>query len=108
MAKFPTGVHYTTRRGTASTILESNDDAQKTTNEDQTYYWRSENLEKRSEAPLQMAKLVECENVEEAMKSWDAEAVAEFVQLLDLKIVPFDVTDPLRPGLHLWQRVEDL
>lgn len=55
-----------------------------------------------------MAKLVECENVEEAMKNWDAEAVAKFVQLLDLKIVPFDATDPLRPGLHLWQRVEDL
>lgn len=101
-------MHYATSKGTASTILQPNDEAKETTNEDQTYYWRSKGFESTPEVPLQMAKLVECRNVEEAMKNWNAEAVAKFVELLDLKIIPFDATDPMRPGLHLWQRLEDL
>jgi len=64
--------------------------------------------ERASRDRYQATTLTQCVSVEEAIREWNAEAIEKFVDCLELEVVPFEENDPLRPGLHLRQRVADI
>lgn len=64
-----------------------------------------EMAQRRREHGGGLGRLLQCADLEEAIRDWDAEAIRNFVKMLELTVVPFDTGDPLKPGIHIWQRV---
>lgn len=72
--------------------------------EEATYMPCVGSVESREE-PRGMGRLLQGVGVEEAVRGWDGESVRVFVEVLGLRVVPFDEGDSMKPGLHVWQRI---
>ncbi|CAK3869145.1 Hypothetical predicted protein [Lecanosticta acicola] len=108
LTNFPTGIHYTGSKGSSVTILC---DQETTTNGAKICYTPSDGLtsqERQERDSLQMGVVMQLEGVLEAMQGWDAQAVERFVRVLRLRVVPFDEGQVLKPGVFVWERVNDL
>ena len=53
----------------------------------------------------EICRMLECTSVEEAVKSWDSEAIKQYVELMDLEVVPIRSEDPFKPHMHVSQKI---
>lgn len=52
-----------------------------------------------------VSRLVLCDDVEKSIRNWNPEPIKEMIATFNLRVVPFDEGDPLRPGLHIRQNI---
>ncbi|UJO24785.1 uncharacterized protein CLAFUR5_13802 [Fulvia fulva] len=106
-----TGAVYIGRKGRTSAGLNPGHNTSHNIAIDAAVYHRDPahdaRKRRRGLPETQAARLLQCENVTEAIQGWDAETVKAYVDLLGLKVVPFEEGNPMKPGLHIWQRIFD-
>ena len=107
-----TGAVYIGTKGSVTAGLNPGHNTSQDIAIDAAVYFRKPGGEKgkrRGLPQMQCSRLLQCENVAEAIQGWDGEAVRGFVEVFGLKVVSFDMGngDLMRQGLHIWQRVAD-